>query len=126
MSHYNSEREGSLLLKRLGLGFLTAAFVCMLLVSLLLVSALLGVGLVHLWAEEPLSVTHKVYFDYTLPHPTALFPLDANNKRNVNVVPVGRTFDVSLVLLLPESTFNRHVGVFQVSLHAHSPMTLDN
>ncbi|KAH0994486.1 hypothetical protein GBA52_018350 [Prunus armeniaca] len=41
------------------------------------------------------------------PHPTAVFAFGG--------VPVGHTFYVSLVLLMPESDFNRGIGVFQMS-----------
>ncbi|PQQ14820.1 seipin-1 [Prunus yedoensis var. nudiflora] len=75
----------TILLKKLGFGFLGAAYVCM----------------------EPVFVRDRMHFDYTDPHPTAVFAFGG--------VPVGHTFYVSLVLLMPESDFNRGIGVFQMS-----------
>ncbi|XP_021818413.1 seipin-1 [Prunus avium] len=97
----------TILLKKLGFGFLGAAYVCMVLVMVLILSFILGVGLVNLWVEEPVFVRDRLHFDYTDPHPTAVFAFGG--------VPVGHTFYVSLVLLMPESDFNRGIGVFQMS-----------
>lgn len=106
----------SLLLKRLGLGFLSAAYVCMVLLLVLMLAVVLGVGLVRLWVEEPVFLREKLHFDYTHAHPSAVFSFDdsigSSNKHSQ--VPVGHTFHISLNLLMPESHFNRDIGVFQV------------
>lgn len=105
------------LLKRFGLGFLSAAYVCMVLLLVLLLAAVLGVGFVHLWAEEPVFVREKLHFDYTHAHPVAVFSFDGfSNKKRIGV-PIGHTFYISLLLVMPESNFNRDIGVFQVCLH---------
>ncbi|KAK4282970.1 hypothetical protein QN277_014278 [Acacia crassicarpa] len=105
----------TLLLKRFGLGFLSAAYVCMVLLFVLLLAAVLGVGFVHLWAEEPVFVREKLHFDYTHAHPVAVFSFDGcSNKKRIGV-PIGHTFYISLILVMPESNFNRDIGVFQLS-----------
>ncbi|KAL3523321.1 hypothetical protein ACH5RR_016155 [Cinchona calisaya] len=111
-----------LLLKKVVLGFLGAAYVCMILTLLLIVAVILGVGLVRYWVEEPVFVRERLHFDYTEVHPEAVFFLDGdgafeghrllNKKRGV---PVGHTFYVSLGFLMPESDYNREIGVFQVT-----------
>ncbi|XP_059669048.1 seipin-1-like [Cornus florida] len=118
----------SLLLRRLGLGFLGAAYVGMVLTVVMVLAVILGVGLVQFWVEEPVIVREKLYFDYTDIHPNAVlsfggggggggfgFGFGGYNKNKKMGVPVGHTFYVSLVLLMPESDFNRDIGVFQLT-----------
>jgi len=111
------------LLKKLGLCFLSAAYVCMILFFVLILASVVGVGLVRFWVEEPVIVNESLYFDYTDAHPTAVFSFNGGvsaawgyiKKKHISV-PVGHTFSVSLSLLMPESDFNRELGVFQVCL----------
>ncbi|XP_052728737.1 seipin-1 isoform X2 [Vigna angularis] len=112
---------GTLLLKKLGLCFLSVAYVCMILIFFLFLATVVGVGLVRFWVEEPVSVKEKLHFDYTQPHPTALFSFNGFTsfkghlrKKQISV-PVGHTFFASLVLVMPESDFNRELGVFQLT-----------
>ncbi|GMI65906.1 hypothetical protein HRI_000259900 [Hibiscus trionum] len=112
----------SLLLKRVGLGLLGAAQLCMLLLFLLVLAALVGFGLVQIWVEEPVFVTEKLFFDYTEVNPTAVFRSSGGGidggggyKKKQMGVPVGHTIHVYLVLVMPESDFNRHIGMFQLS-----------
>ncbi|XP_070666049.1 seipin-1-like [Malus domestica] len=91
----------------------------------LILSALFGIGLVNLWVEEPVFVRERFHFDYTEPHPTAVFAFGSANdiyqdkssysRKHVGGVPVGHTLHVSLVLLMPESDFKRGIGVFQLN-----------
>ncbi|PON55179.1 Seipin family [Trema orientale] len=110
-----------ILLKRLVFGFFGAAYVCMVLLLVLVVAVVLGVGLVQMWVEEPVLLRERLHFDYTEPHPRALFSFrswpgfEKSIKRKPIGVPVGHTFSVSVVLLMPESGFNREIGVFQLS-----------
>lgn len=109
-----------LLLKRLCFGIFGAAYVCMVLLLVLVVAVVLGVGLVQMWVEEPVLLRERLHFDYTEAHPVALFSFggflgfEKSYKRKPMGVPVGHTFSVSVVLLMPESGFNREIGVFQV------------
>ncbi|WVZ08862.1 hypothetical protein V8G54_022208 [Vigna mungo] len=112
---------GTLLLKKLGLCFLSVAYVCMILIFFLFLATMVGVGLVRFWVEEPVSVKEILHFDYTEPHPTALFSFNGFTsfkghlrKKQISV-PVGHTFFASLVLVMPESDFNRELGVFQLT-----------
>ncbi|KAL4353925.1 hypothetical protein GQ457_06G013680 [Hibiscus cannabinus] len=117
----NITHGSSLLLKRVGLGLLGAAQVCMLLVFLLVLAALVGFGLVQIWVEEPVFVREKLFFDYTEVNPTAVFRSsgggidDGSYKKKQMGAPVGHTIHVYLVLVMPESDFNRHIGMFQLT-----------
>lgn len=109
-------------LKKLGLCFLSAAYMCMALFLVLILATVVGVALVRLWVEEPVSVKEILHFDYTEAHPTAVFLFNGlrsfkGHLKNKHIsVPVGHTFFASLVLVMPESDFNRELGVFQVCL----------
>lgn len=120
-----------LLLKKLGCGFFGAAYVCVVLIMLLILAAVVGIALVWLWLEEPVVVRERLHFDYTQPHPKAVLVFGHGgslqglaaasgaayfNKHIIMGVPVGHTFTVSLELLMPESDFNRAIGVFQVCM----------
>ncbi|KAI3952905.1 hypothetical protein MKX01_028597 [Papaver californicum] len=110
---------GELFLKKIGFGLLGAIYMGLVLIVIMFFSVLFGVGLVRYWVEEPVFVKEVVYFDYTEVNPTAVLTfIDGgakNPKKMKRAIPVGHTFDVSLVLLMPESDFNRQIGVFQVA-----------
>ncbi|CAN4106283.1 unnamed protein product [Withania somnifera] len=115
---------GILLLKKFGIGILGATYVAMILTTLLIVSGILGFGLVRMWMEEPVVLREQLYFDYADVHPKAVFSFggtigDYNHNHNIGV-PVGHTMYVSLFLLMPESDFNRDIGVFQLVAEALS------
>ncbi|KAK4487947.1 hypothetical protein RD792_003685 [Penstemon davidsonii] len=108
----NGGGGGSLLLGRIVMGLLGAAYVCMVLVGVMIVAAVLGVGLVRMFLEEPVYVKESLQFDYSVVHPTAVYSF---GKRAAVGVPVGHTLYVSLIILMPESDYNRDVGIFQLS-----------
>ncbi|VFQ92664.1 unnamed protein product [Cuscuta campestris] len=120
---------GGALLRKIGVGILAAAYVGMILGLLLTLAAILGVSLVRLWVEEPVLLRERLSFDYTAAHPTATFSFAHGSSggggfighkgifvpKNKKVgVPLGHTFYVSLVLVMPESDYNRELGIFQV------------
>ncbi|KAK3037788.1 hypothetical protein RJ639_030707 [Escallonia herrerae] len=116
---------GTLLLKKLGFGFLAAAYVGLVLVFVMFLAVLLGVVSVQLWLEEPVFLRETLHFDYADEHPKAVFDFLGGGggggfegfrygkRKRVMGVPVGHTFYVTLVLLMPESDFNREIGMFQ-------------
>lgn len=119
--------QGSIiLLRKVFFGFLGAAHVCVVLLALLVVAVFLGVGVVQIWLEEPVLMKERLFFDYTDVHPTAVFAFDGDDgvechkhlshfkKQQRQSVPGGHTFYVTLVFLMPESDYNREIGVFQV------------
>jgi seipin len=119
----------TLLLKKLSYGFLGAAYVCMILMTVLALAIVVGVGLVQLWVDHPVFVRESLYFDYTEAYPTAVFyfgdhaGVERNSRWKQSMgVPIGHTFHVSLALLMPDSDFNREIGVFQVCM----PVSLES
>ncbi|GAV76421.1 Seipin domain-containing protein, partial [Cephalotus follicularis] len=117
----------NVLLKKFLAGLLGALHVFMVSVLVLVLAVVVGFGLVHNWVEEPLFVRERVLFDYSVVNPKAVLSFGGNHgghlfgesnkrKKHLMSVPVGQTFDVSLVLLLPDSDFNREIGVFQVCM----------
>ncbi|KAL3725663.1 hypothetical protein ACJRO7_030662 [Eucalyptus globulus] len=117
----------SLLLKRLGLGFIASAYVCMVLTLLVALSAVVGVGLVRMWVEEPVFVRQRLHLDYARLHPQAVLSFcsggddggvglcEGFRQKKHAGIPAGHTFSVSLSLLMPESDYNRRIGIFQVT-----------
>ncbi|XP_019194618.1 PREDICTED: seipin-1 [Ipomoea nil] len=119
---------GGGLLRKIGVGILAAAYVGMILTILLVVAAVLGVAVVRMWVEEPVLLRERLNFDYTDAHPKAIFSFvhgsggefKTHNTKFVAKskkmgVPVGHTFYVSLLLVMPESDYNRELGIFQVA-----------
>uniref|UniRef100_A0A7N0TYZ5 Seipin n=1 Tax=Kalanchoe fedtschenkoi TaxID=63787 RepID=A0A7N0TYZ5_KALFE len=120
----SSITHGSMvLLRKLGLGLLGVAYVCMVLFVVLVLAALVGIGFVQLWVEEPVLMKEKLHFDYTAVNPQAVFSFhggdfEGHTKVATNKklgMPAGHTFYVSLVMLMPESDYNREIGVFQLA-----------
>ncbi|XP_031101497.1 seipin-1 [Ipomoea triloba] len=111
------------LVRKIGVGILAAAYVGMILTILLVVAAVMGVAVVRIWVEEPVLLRERLNFDYTDAHPKAVFSFvhrEFNTKFTVGKskkmgVPVGQTFYVSLLLVMPESDYNRELGIFQVA-----------
>lgn len=121
--------SGGLLLRKIVVGVLAAAYVGMILTILLVVAAVLGFAVVGMCVEEPVLLRERLNFDYTEAHPKAVFSFvhgsggggefkthNSNflGKSKKMGVPVGHTFYVSLVLVMPESDYNREIGIFQV------------
>ncbi|KAL6146941.1 hypothetical protein ACLB2K_057617 [Fragaria x ananassa] len=124
-----------ILFKKLGFGVLGAAYVCMVMFMLLILATIVGIAAVRHWLEEPVVVREMLHFDYTQANPKAVFVFGGSgslqglaagsginyfktisrNKRMPVGVPVGHTYTVSLELLMPESDFNRAIGVFQMT-----------
>ncbi|CAK7340139.1 unnamed protein product [Dovyalis caffra] len=107
------------LLRKIGFGIVGAVCVCMVLILVMLLAAMLGVGLVQLWVEEPVFMRERLFFDYTDVNPKAVFTFGGSVDhesitKGLMGIPVGHTFHVSLVLLMPESDYNRQIGMFQV------------
>ncbi|WJZ85875.1 hypothetical protein VitviT2T_005387 [Vitis vinifera] len=108
----------SLMVRKLAWGLLGAAYMGIVLVAVMVVAVVVGVGLVQLWVEEPVFLRESLHFDYTEPHPKAVFSFGGSKGKMG--VPLGHTFYVSLRLLMPESDFNRDVGVFQLTAEVMS------
>lgn len=111
--------------KKLGWGCITAAFVLALLIVLLFISFVFSYFAVKGSSrqEAPLHIRKDLFFDYTKSHPVAsldLLSLDAYHKSNasrggkLNAMARVR-YRSTLILTLPESDYNRKLGIFQVT-----------
>ncbi|KAJ6693774.1 hypothetical protein OIU85_004544 [Salix viminalis] len=108
------------LLRKIGFGIVGAVYVCVVMTVVMLLAAMLGVGLVHLWVEEPVFMRERIFFDYTDVNPTAGLTFggladDGSIEKGLVGIPLGHTFHVSLALLMPESDHNRQIGMFQLT-----------
>lgn len=93
--------------RRIVWGSLWAAYVCAVLCALLIMAFLGGGLLVGRIVEEPVQVTETLNFDYTKPSPMAFVPVP-------RLVPPNQRMQLEVLLTLPESDYNRRLGVFQV------------
>ncbi|XP_010260165.1 PREDICTED: seipin-1 [Nelumbo nucifera] len=109
--------DGSgIFLRKLGFGLVGAIYAVLLLTAVMVLAIIVGVGWVQWWVEEPVFVREPLHFDYTDVHPSAVFSFSGGLQGNVKrAIPAGHTFYVSVVLLMPESDFNRQIGVFQLT-----------
>lgn len=81
------------------------------LLVVMLVSVLIGVSIVRFWVDEPVRIEEVIYFDYTMKEPSAEVFLGGPRRRGI---PAGHLVVVVLELILPESEYNRRLGMFQV------------
>ncbi|KAJ1290577.1 hypothetical protein BS78_02G254700 [Paspalum vaginatum] len=93
--------------QRIVWGSLWAAYVCVVLCALLIMAFLGGGLLVGRIVEEPVQVTEALNFDYTKPSPMSFVPVP-------RLVPPNQRMQLEVSLTLPESDYNRKLGVFQV------------
>ncbi|KAF3324976.1 Seipin [Carex littledalei] len=125
---------------RLFRGSFWAIYVCVVLMGMFL-GAFLGGGLVvRKIVEKPVQIKEELIFDYTKPSPEALVPISsctgvlnfhkkwggtrikgvpsAESSHTLwggtRVIPANHKFELTVLLNLPESDYNRRLGVFQV------------
>ncbi|XP_022149977.1 seipin-1 [Momordica charantia] len=110
----DAARRVRLAARRVSYGLAAAALVCVAMVVLLAAAAGASAAAMRAWMEEPVMVRERLNFDYTQAQPRAVFGAENNGKKNNLGIPVGHRFTASVILLMPESDFNRHVGVFQL------------
>ncbi|KAK9141139.1 hypothetical protein Scep_010820 [Stephania cephalantha] len=99
--------------RRAGSGVVGVVNVCMVLAALMVLAVVLGVGVVRVWVDEPLVMNELVFFDYTDVNPTAV--MEFSGVGDGGGIPFKHTYFVELQLVLPDSDYNRHIGVFQVT-----------
>ncbi|KAL4366912.1 hypothetical protein GQ457_05G027950 [Hibiscus cannabinus] len=115
---------------RLGWGLLRAIYVGCVLCGLLLTSILISGVLMSCLVEEPLEMKETLNFDYTKSSPVAFVPIVSCDAvgcgakctekigigKNVGsrVIPLDHKLQLTVSLTLPESNYNRKLGMFQV------------
>ncbi|KVH89458.1 seipin-2-like [Cynara cardunculus var. scolymus] len=114
---------------RVGWGLLWLAYCGFILICLLVPAFLLG-GIMMKWiVQEPLRITEQLTFDYSRDAPEAVVPiiscpdssfLELSEKSKIGktdesrVIPFGHELQATVSLTLPESDYNRNLGIFQV------------
>ena len=115
------------LLMQFGWGLFWSCYVCVILCGLLVFSVMLSGFLMRYLVEEPIKIRQDLNFDYTKDNPVANVPLQSCGgvacceenigdfkSLNTRVIPPNHKLQVSVLLTLPESEYNRNLGVFQV------------
>jgi seipin len=98
-------------LRRVLFGFVGVLSAVSILIMVMLISVLIGVLIVRFWVDEPVKMQEVIYFDYTMKEPSAVVFVGGSRRRGV---PAGHSVVVVLDLILPESEYNRRLGMFQV------------
>ena len=113
---------------RMSRAFLCSIYVFCALIGLLVSSFVIGIWLMRIIVEEPVQATRTLNFDYTKANPVAFFPMMSHNSPSglippvdenvksaeVRVIPYNHILQLTVSLTLPESEYNRKLGVFQV------------
>ncbi|KAI4372031.1 hypothetical protein MLD38_010318 [Melastoma candidum] len=120
-------------LMRYGWGLFTAGYVCVVLFSFL-VFAIIGSGfMMGVLVEKPTKIEEKMNFDYTKGSPVAYLPIVScegfvecagkcegisrnGNLDGAQVVPPRQKLAATVSLTLPESDYNKQLGIFQVRI----------
>lgn len=112
---------------RLAWGCFWSFYVCLVLFGLLMAAFLGGRLFMGRVVEEPLQIMEELNFDYTKPAPDALVPVESCNgglgsggkagawkPGGWRLVPPNHKLQLTISLTLPESDYNRKLGMFQV------------
>lgn len=119
-------------LGKFGWGFFWSVYVCTILFGLLVSGFVIGGILMRYLVEEPFQFTGVLNFDYTKPKPVALVPLmscpsascglnceekpESGRFIGSRAIPPNHKLQLTVSLTLPESDYNKKLGVFQVRL----------
>ncbi|XP_076957101.1 seipin-2-like [Bidens hawaiensis] len=116
---------------RIGWALLWVAYCGFVLLSLLVSALVISGVIVKRVVDEPVQITEQLVFDYTKDTPTAFAPVISctesallvyKRKSKIGIgrfvgtraVPVGHELKATVSLVLPESDYNRKLGIFQV------------
>lgn len=118
------------LVLQFGWGFLWAAYVCIVLCVLLMSSFVISGFVIRYVVKEPIQMEETLNFDYTRNSPVAFVPIiscpdvtcglhckekiDVGKSIGLRKIPPNHKLQVSFSLTLPESEYNRNLGMFQV------------
>ncbi|XP_010242174.1 PREDICTED: seipin-2 [Nelumbo nucifera] len=111
-------------------GFFWSVYVYFILLGLLALALVISGFMMQSLVEEPIQITETLHFDYTKDSPVAFVPIsscagascDVNCYEKVRVgndggsfvIPHNHRYQLTISLTLPESEYNRKLGVFQV------------
>ncbi|CAI0475661.1 unnamed protein product [Linum tenue] len=97
------------LLLGVGWGLLLCVYVCIILFGLLVMAIMVSSLLMKFLVEEPLQIREELNFDYTQSKPVAFVPMVS-----CPVIPPKHKVQATVSMTLPESEYNRNLGMFQV------------
>ncbi|PON46961.1 Seipin family [Parasponia andersonii] len=111
-------------------GLLWASYVCFILCCILFWSILFGGLIMRYVVEEPIQMKEVLNFDFTKHRPVAFVPviscvnancdmdceeqIEARRRIGFRTIPPGHKLQATISLTLPESEYNRNLGIFQV------------
>ncbi|OIV89051.1 hypothetical protein TanjilG_30302 [Lupinus angustifolius] len=115
---------------RCGWGLLWSIYVCCILIAILVSSLMVSGILMNCLVEKPFQMKQVLNFDYTKQSPIAYVPTMScagvvqESETNVavrewvskGVIPARQKVQVIVWLTMPESGYNRNLGVFQVPM----------
>uniref|UniRef100_A0A1D1ZHH9 Seipin n=1 Tax=Anthurium amnicola TaxID=1678845 RepID=A0A1D1ZHH9_9ARAE len=129
IERFSTERGVGKWVLRVALGCFWSFYVCLMLLVCLVSAFLIGRLLMGSVVEEPLRFTEELSFDYTKASPVAVVPITTSNAvvdcgKNVGIrkwdgqrlIPPNHKLQLTVSLTLPESDYNRKLGVFQVKV----------
>ncbi|XVE53114.1 hypothetical protein DITRI_Ditri02bG0178400 [Diplodiscus trichospermus] len=116
---------------RFGCAFFWSCYVSFMLVGLLVSGFLFGGFMMRCLLEKPIQTTETLNFDYSKPSPIAFVPImlspvtadssnlipndDMNSGKEIGprAIPYNQRLQLTVSLTVPESEYNRKLGVFQ-------------
>ncbi|GAB4831490.1 hypothetical protein Ancab_005508 [Ancistrocladus abbreviatus] len=111
---------------RCGWGLLWSVYVCIVLFSLLVSAFVVGGLMMRSLVEEPFRLKQGLNFDYTKSSPVAFVPIigcpgvhsvgkfEVGRVGSGRAIPPNHKLQATVELTLPESDYNRNLGMFQV------------
>ncbi|KAL3508790.1 hypothetical protein ACH5RR_028191 [Cinchona calisaya] len=123
---------------RFGWAFFWSVYVCLILVGLLILGFVIGgITMRHL-VVEPIQTTENLNFDYSKTSPDAFVPITSSPVAGVSPgliskdrthfakqvsgrpIPYNHKLQLTVSLTMPESEYNRNLGIFQVRVECLS------
>lgn len=133
LSQLKAQKKVLNLAMRLGWAFFCSVYVFFMLFALLATGFLLGGFAMSRLVENPMEMTEAINFDYTKESPAAFVPIvsypglavssglisresveSVESSKVVRAIPYNHKLRLTVSLTLPESEYNRKLGVFQV------------
>ncbi|XP_010499494.1 PREDICTED: seipin-2-like [Camelina sativa] len=115
---------------KFGWGMFWAVYVGIVLLALLVSSLMVGGYMINRITDEPFVVKETLNFDYTKNSPEAYVPItscvgvdcvgsckesnEMSKIRGLRAIPRDQKLDITLSMTLPESAYNKNLGMFQV------------
>ncbi|OVA05791.1 Adipose-regulatory protein [Macleaya cordata] len=129
---FKGQKSVGKLAAKFGWGFFWSVYVCMILFGFFVSGFVIGGLVMRYLVEEPIQITETLNFDYTKSSPVDLVPLmscpsiscgvNCEEKAELGkfvgsrVIPPNQKLQLTISLTLPESDYNKKLGIFQVKV----------